>query len=222
MAAPIANKIILPLDSGNTGKNVRTQTRVVGADTVHEHFFIPISGRSKLGIYHANPGPLTPPIAVQNGGTTGMFWLYNPLGSTIKMSMRRWQTMYNFAALAVDLVPGDFRLNLFTFTGVGAGTQVTPAKHDSVDASPVGQLRLASTGLVITVGALVRSESGPILPLATGSGVVCGSQATPPWDPDEDGQLVLRAGEGVVFWSALGLTTANRRIMANLSWEEFE
>ena len=58
MAAPIANKIILPDDSGNTGKKVRTQTRVVGADTVHEHFFV--QGRRAEGrlvgyVGHYNP-----------------------------------------------------------------------------------------------------------------------------------------------------------------------
>lgn len=67
MAAPIADKIILPLDTGNTGKNNRTQTRVIGADTVHEHFVVSVSQRSIVGGYKANAGVLTVPAAVHTG-----------------------------------------------------------------------------------------------------------------------------------------------------------
>ena len=59
MAAPIAAFAQLPTDSGNTGKKMRTQTRVIGADTVHEHFFIESSTRDMLGSYVAHSGVFT-------------------------------------------------------------------------------------------------------------------------------------------------------------------
>jgi hypothetical protein len=37
MAAPIAAYVQLPADTANTGKKNRTQTKVAGSDTVHQH-----------------------------------------------------------------------------------------------------------------------------------------------------------------------------------------
>src|SRR6266545_1371349 len=99
MAAPIASFIQLPVDTGNTGKKVRTQTRVVGADTVHEHFFVPISARGVTVGYKASTGTLTVPAAVHNGTTTGFAWLYNVVGSTIKMALKRISWNSQFIAL---------------------------------------------------------------------------------------------------------------------------
>ena len=113
MAAPIADKIILPLDTGNTGKKKRTQTRVVGADTVHEDFVIPISDRKVTGSYKASSGTLTVPTAVHNGTTTGFLWLCNPVGSTIKMAAKRIMLilssmrLYMGTLLVMDLLHGS-------------------------------------------------------------------------------------------------------------------
>lgn len=222
MAAPVPAYVQLPTDAGNVGKKVRTQTRNVGADTVHEHYFIPISARSYLGIYWAVLSAQTPPQTAQTGVASGNWWLYNPIGSTPKMSVRRWSRSWQFGTLAVDIVPGQFRISLFTFTGTGSGTAVAFGKHDSTDATAVGNLRTASTGLTITLGNPVWEEQGPILPLATGSGVVCGPFQGLERDPDEVAEIILRAGEGLVDWSAQTLTTANRRQTTNLGWSEFE
>lgn len=223
MAAPVAAFIQLPTDSGNTGKKVRTQTRVVGADTVHEHFFIPISSRSIVGNYWASVGAFTPPAAAQNGTTTGAWWLFNPVGSAVKGAVKRFSSILNFNAVAVDLVPGQFRMSLFTFTGTASGAQITPGKTDSTAAAPVLNLRTASTGLTVTLGATIYEEAGPIFPLATGSGIACGPYVGIERNPGEEwNEIILRAGEGIVEWSAQALTTANRRQTSNLGWEEFE
>jgi hypothetical protein len=223
MAAPIAAFIQTPDDSGNTGKKVRTQTQVVGADTVHEHYFVLSSYRRYVGFYSGVVPSYTPPIAAQNGTSTGAFWLFNPVGNANKGAVRRWSSTINFNALAVDLIPGQFRISLFTFTGTASGAQVTLGKNDSAFAAPTINLRTASTGLTVTLGATMWEEQGPILPLATGSGVVCGPYTGIERDPDmEQAEIVLRAGEGLVEWSALGLTTANRRMTTNLGIAEFE
>jgi hypothetical protein len=222
MAAPIAGKVILPLDTGNTGKNVRTQTRVVGADTVHEHFFIPITARSVLGGYKASSGTLTVPAAIQNGGTTGFAWLCNPVGSAVKMAVRRISWNVQLIALAVDLLGGEFRMSLATFTGVASGTLVAPAKRDSTDAAAVGGLRLASTGMTMTVGAAIYGHQYPTMDLVTG-GAGHWNPTINEWSPDtEDGEIILRAGEAIAFWHAIAVTAANRRLFVNIGWEEFE
>jgi hypothetical protein len=225
MAAPVASKIILPGDAGNVGKNVRTQTRVVGADTVHEHFFIQESRRSRLGIYFAASGTLTIPIAAQNGGTTGLFWLYNPVGSAIKIAVRRIASQIQFAlTTAVDVSVPRLALSLFTFTGTGSGAQITPAKRATADAAPVGQLRTASTGLTVAVGAMIKSDFPLIMPTAT-SATIQGTTVPAianDWDPPEEEQPILLAGEGLVCWAADASTTANRRLSTDLIWEEYE
>jgi len=225
MAAPVASKIILPVDTGNSGPKVRTQTRVVGADTVHEHFFIPETRRSRLGIYYAASGTLTIPTSAQNGTTTGLFWIYNPVGSSVKMAIRRFATQIQFAVTsAIDVSIPRLAFSLFTFTGTGSGAQVTPAKRSSGDASPVGNLRTASTGLTVTLGAMIKSDFPGIN--ATASSTTVQSNFLPAisndWDPPEEEQPVLLAGEGIVCWAADASTTSNRRTSTDLIWEEYE
>lgn len=222
MAAPIAGFIQLPDDSGNTGKKNRTQTRVVGANTVHEHFVVPVSARDYVGVYWGSIGNQTIPIAAQNGTTSGNWWLFNPIGSTVKSVLRRFSSTMNFAALAVDLVPGQFRMSLFTYTGTPSGAALTMAKSDSTFPTPQTSWRTASTGMTVTLGAVLYEEQGPILPLATGSGVVCGPYVGIERNPDiDEAEIVLRPGEGVVDWSALALTTANRRGTTNIGVAEY-
>lgn len=222
MAAPVADKIILPLDTGNTGKKVRTQSRVIGADTVHEHFFIPTSKRNLLGSYKGNAGVLTVPAAVHNGTTTGFWWLINPVGSARLTALRRIYTLLNFTALAVDLLVGELRLTRITFTGTGSAGLVTPAKRDSTDATNVGELRTASTGLSVSLVATIYSQMYPTMDLATGGAGHWPAQMDW-WDQnEEDEQVVLRAGEGVVCWHAAAVTAGNRRLINNLAWDEYE
>lgn len=225
MAAPIADKIILPTDTGNTGKKVRSQTRVVGADTVHEHFFIPESRRARTGLYYATSGVIAYPSSAHNGTSTGYAWLYNPVGSAVKMAIRRIAMQSQFLVLtAVDVSLPRQAVSLFTFTGTGSGAQITPAKRDSTDAAAVGNLRTAVTGLTVTVGAMLKCDFPPIN--ATASSATVQANFVPAtsndWDPPEEEQPVLRAGEGLLFWSADASTTTNRRFSVDLAWEEYE
>jgi hypothetical protein len=225
MAAPVASKVILPLDTGNTGKLIRTQTRVVGADTVHEHFFIPISKDSKVGLYRAHSGILTIPTAAHNGTTTGHLWFMNPVGNTIKARLRRLRETGQVISGAIDLTAPRQLFNLFTFTGVASGAIITPGKRDSTDAAATCTLRTASTGITPTLGATFRHTGVPSINATLSSATIQVNlmpSIYPPWDPDEEECLVLRAGEGVVLWSADASTTANRRLFSDWAWEEFE
>lgn len=225
MAAPVADKVILPLDTGNTGKKVRTQTRTVGADSVHEHFFIPTSKDSKTGLYRAHSGILTIPTAAHNGTTTGHLWLFNPIGSTIKTRLRRLREVMQVISGAIDLTAPRSLYSLFTYTGTPSGATITPAKRDSTDAAPQTSLRTASTGMTCTLGASVRGALVPSINATLASATIQVNLMPcifPPWDPDEEECVVLRAGEGIVLWAADASTTANRRLFVDLAWEEFE
>jgi hypothetical protein len=225
MAAPIADKITLPLDTGNTGKKKRTQTRVIGADTVHEDFVILTSKDSKVGLYRAHSGILTIPTAVHNGTTTGHLWLFNPVGNTIKGRVRRLRETGQTIAGAIDLSAPRCLYSLFTFTGTPSGAIITPGKRDSTDAAATMTLRTASTGATVTLGAAIRHTGVPSIIATLASATVqvdLPPSIYPPWDPDEEECIVLRAGEGLVLWSADASTTANRRLFADLAWEEFE
>lgn len=222
MAAPVADKIILPLDTGNTGKKKRTQTRVVGADTVHEDFVIVQDPRNVIGTYKASSGLLTVPAAVHNGTTTGFLWVYNPIGATTKMQVSRLMYDMQFVALAVDLLGGELRANMFTFTGTGSGAQITPAKRLSTDAAPQGNVRTASTGLTCTLGAAIVGVQYQTMDLATGGGNVNNPHRVEIKPANEHEETVLLPGEGIVFWHAGAVTAANRRLVINTLWDEFE
>lgn len=222
MAAPVASKIILPSDTGNAGKNVRTQTRVVGADTVHEHFFIPETRRSRLGIYYATSNTLTIPTTAHNGTTSAFFWFINPIASGRNIALRRWIAQIQFVLLtAVDMTAPREALSLCTFTGTASGATIAPAKRLSTDPAPVGSIRTASTGLTVTLGAMIKSDFPPVNASATSAATVTPSTAND-WDPPEEEQPVLLPGEGMVCWSADLSTTANRRLSVDWIWEEFE
>ncbi len=122
----------------------------------------------------------------------------------------------------MDLLSGEMRVNLFTFTGTGSGAQITPAKRDSTDAAPVGNARTASTGLTCTLGACILSRMYQTMDLVTG-GAGHFNPYTTEWNPGaEDEEIVLRPGEGIVFWHATAVTAANRRLTINATWEEIE
>lgn len=222
MAAPVADKIVLPLDTGNTGKKKRTQTRVVGADTVHEDFVVVQDARSVLGVYTASTGVLTVPAAVQNGTTTGFAWLYNPVGSAVKMQVSRAIYDMQFVALAVDLLGGELRCSRFTFTGVNSGTLVTPCKRASSDAANVGQFATSWATAVATLGATRIGVQYQMMDLATGGGNVNNPHRAVLNPVNEHEEPILLPGEGLVFWHAVAVTAANRRVIINLSWDEFE
>jgi hypothetical protein len=222
MVSPVADMIQLPLDTGNTGKKKRTQTRVVGANTVHEDFVIVQDPRSVLGAYKCSSGSLTVPAAVHNGTTTGFIWLYNPLGSAVWMQVSRINYNMQFVALAVDLLGGELEASLFTFTGAGSGALRTPSKMKSDHPVAQGQMRTASTGLTCTLGAEFESVQYPTMDLVTG-----GAGHWNPYNVEikpatEHEELVLKPGEGLVIWHGGAVTTANRRLFVTAAWDEFE
>lgn len=222
MAAKTDQVIILPLDTGNTGKKVRTKESVVGANTVEEYFFIPSTERDVTGHYKFSLPAQAIPTAAQNGTTTGLMFLTNPLASNIKIAIDRMTFKHNFSTtLAVDLIAPLINVNRISFTGTLSAATTTSAKRKTADATAQGLLSIASTGLAITNVAALFGFIGMTMDLVTGGGGHWSAQ-TDEWNPDfESNEVILLPGEGIVAWSTLAVTTANRKIIINGAWEEF-
>ena len=222
MAAKTDQVIILPTDSGNTGKKIRTKESVIGANTVEEYFFIPSSERSVTGQYKFVIPAQAIPTAAHTATTTGFFYLINPLASTIKIAVDRISFKHNFSTtLAVDLIAPLIHVSRISFTGTLSAATTTPAKRATADAAAQGLISIAMTGLTVTNVANVYGLIGQTMDLVTGGAGHWIAQSDE-WNPqDEDDELILAAGEGIVIWSTLAVTTANRKLMINGAWFEY-
>jgi hypothetical protein len=222
MAAKTDQVIILPLDTGNTGKKLRVKESVVGANTVEEYYFIPSSERSTTGNYKFSSGAQAIPIAVHTGTSTGFLYLINPTASTVSISLDRTTLKQNFSTtLAVDLIAPIIQINRITFTGTLSAATIAAAKRKTADAAPQGLMSLAMTGLTVTLGAVVYVFIGQTMDLVTG-GAGHWSAQSDEWNPQsDDDEIVLAPGEGLVWWSSLAVTTANRKLIINGAWKEW-
>ena len=227
MAAPVSTFIQLPTDSGNTGKKVRTQSRVVGADTVHEHHFVPISSRKIDGIYYASSGVMATVAAADNGTTAARLgWLEMPVGGSKRGRLRQVEATHVLgAAVAADLSAmfTPIAIARFTFTGAASGALITPARRNPNDAANVANLRTASTGMTVTLGALAR-RCGlvPFVDFATAAGWISVSPYSNDYDPThEDDYLDFGPGEGLVFYQVDAGNTSWRSTVA-LAWDEYD
>ena len=227
MAAPIAGFVQLPTDAGNTGKKVRTQTRVVGADTVHEHHFVPISVRKIDGLYNAVSGVLATVAAADNGTTAARLgWLEMPVGGTKRGRLRRFCLEWALgAAVGADatVMFTPITVSRFTFTGTASGALITPAKRNPSDAANSANLRTASTGMTVTLGALaVRGSLVPFVDFATAAGWAPTATGDFVWTPNhEDEFLDFGPGEGLVFYQA-DAGNVTWRSVTNIAWDEYD
>ena len=222
MAAKAEQIITLPNDSGNTGKKLRVKESVVGTNTVEEYFFIQSTERSETGRYKFSVPAIAIPTAAHVGTTTGFVWIWNPLASTVKMAVDRISLSHGFSTtLAVDLIAPMLRISRFSATGTLSGATVTPIKRNSNDAAAQGLIATASTGLTVTLVGTLIEYLGQTMDIVTGGAGHWNAQKDE-WMPNEEAdELVLAPGEGAVIWSTFAVTTANRKLIANGSWKEF-
>lgn len=222
MAAPVASFIRTPDDSGNTGKKVRSQTRVIGADTVHEHFVVPVRQAELLGVYRLALAQQTVQASAQNGTSTGFLWAHVP--SAISNKWARIRRLYcssqHSTALATPTAPRVV-LTRFTFTGTASGASVTAGKVESGYPTPIFDLRTASTGLTVTLVAAMCA--------AGLAGAITAVGAYHPVDMDlinteaEDGFLVAKPGEGfVLYQDVAGTASDTRKLNPVIAWDEVD
>lgn len=224
MAAPIeTSHSLAALASGEGGNRSRMQERMVGGTEVAMPYVIPVSPYSVLGGYDFVSPVLTVPIVVQDAIATGFLWLINPLGSVVKMAIKRLSYKVNFNALAVDLLPGELRASRVTFTGAASAGLVASAKRDSDFPAAVCSARTLPTGLTaLAVVASHHSNLYPTMDLITGGAGHWNQQLAEWVARTEDDAIVLRPGHGLAIWHAAAVTTANRRLIIDGTWDERE
>lgn len=214
------------LDGGRASAAVPT---AVAADGQAVAMWLNRNGRVRVatdrpnltGVYLVSTGNSTVTAAADGASSAGggRFWIINPVGSAVIVSLRAIDWQVNSAGTAlIALTAPIFTLERFTFTGTASGAQLTACKRDSNDAAEVGAVRTAATGMTITSG-------------ATGYGFVVPAQVTATvqyspvfqrYAPAEDERIVLRAGEGlVVRQSTAGTALDVRAIQLDFTLEEF-
>ena len=218
MAAPIADKIQLPSDAGNTGKKVRTLTRVIGADTVHEHFYVESYPRDIRCVSYLHSGALTV-LAAAHAATAGFFWVLNPVGSGINGIVRRMKFSAGPVTALVAPTAPRILAERMTFTGTPSGATVALAARDSAETAPVLTVRSASTGITPVAGNPIRGIIVPAIMSAVGTGV----PADIVWEAiDNESELILRPGEGIVVRQAdAGTTSDTRRCIVDMTLLEY-
>jgi hypothetical protein len=210
----------------STGARMQTTTKTVNAQTVHRQVVSNASQRTRVGFYRVHTGVFLVQAAA-HAATVGFWWLINPVGSTVAVSVKKVSfASQHGTALATPTSP-RITLERVTFTGTASGAVVTPAKRVrtsvaglTAEATNVASLRTASTGLTLTAGEVYKA----FLPVfAVTATVATGPAGTDDYDPSlEDDELVLAAGEGIVCRQPdAGTTSDTRRCVFNVTWEEF-
>lgn len=179
--------------------------------------YVTDSLRLKQAVGIAHSGRLTVGAAA-DAATAGRFWLINPVGSAVLIEVRRVE--FSSAPIAATAFPSSPRVTVerVTFTGTPTGAVITPVVRDTTETALVGSVRTASTGLVLTAGALAYGFT--VAPILTAVGAAV--PALQEWEPAENGRIVLRAGQGIVVRQADAGTTADTRsFQVNFAWAEY-
>lgn len=224
-AATAANQTTLQtaIDSINT----KTPTLVSGRQPVDGSGVTqPVSGtvtsldedrQVLLGTYYYSSSAFTVQAAA-DAATVGRMWIINPVASGVTLRIKS----INFSsqlgtALAATSSP-RITVERTTFTGTASGTTIAPAKRKTADATNIGSVRTASTGLTLSAGNAVRS----FLPVASATAVGYTPASTDTFKPDVNDRIELAPGEGLIFRQADAGTTADtRRYTFDLTVEEF-
>lgn len=224
MAAPVADKIILPLDTGNTGKKVRTQTRVIGADTVHEHFFVEERKARVLGIHRfALVTAYTVLQTAQNGTTAGILFFHMGSGVAGKAArLRRLSIMTaHNTALATPTGP---RVRAVRYTSAGAlsGAAIAPTLVDTTMIAAAAILSAANTGnTVVHVAGFAAAYVAGALTAVGAYDPTYKDMIDPASDEDE--WPVFRPGEGFVLYQDVnGTASDTRQVTVQGLWDEID
>lgn len=221
MAAPIESYIQLPTDSGNTGKKVRAQSRVVGSNTVYSHFYSPITPVNVRGSYHYSPQQTLVAATAANGTTSALFWLQNPIDSTVAARIRKITANVCTYGTVDAVSTARFSWTRFTHNGGWSGNIVSVLRRKSTD--PVNQcdIRSASTGTTVSLGATMWNTIVPGQDITSGGASNGNSYQF--WQAfNEDDYVELVQGEGLVLYQADNCTASVFSITFSINWDEYE
>lgn len=230
MASPIASKIILPSDTGNTGKNVRTQTRVVGADTVHEHFFVKTDRAGQFfrlcqfGAIYAGFAAGT----ATAGHIYALRWASSTHAMRISSIRVKRQIIVGFTA-AQEVATALYRLTGYTasHTGGTAATLTSPnCKLDTSGSDTLLTQSMITSGSALTAGTHTLDAQ----PFAADSRAELAAAATVQknavenmveWHTDRKRPLVLRQNQGFIVRNEILMGAGGTiRPIVEVDWEE--
>lgn len=229
MAAPVASFVQLPSDASNTGKQNRTQTKVVGSNTVHEHFLVPSPAYTHTGRYiSCSTVAQSVSSVAQVPSTAGHYYLHNSTANTAVGILRNVELTYSVdptTAVSVTQGPCHFMLQKYTFNTAHSGTTVNIVATQTSSTTPKLNMRQVPTGATIT---LVGPIGGTLFPaILTTAGTYGGQLAVygaHSHEPYNRGFSVeIGPGEGVVLHQlTTGSTTDSRRFTAKFVWDEID
>lgn len=222
MAGPVAASIILPDDSGNTGKKVRSQTKTVGGNSVHEHFFVPGRQAVLLGVYSLAMAQQTVLQTANDGTSTGLLWFHVPTAITNKKArIRKLLINSQHSTAFAGITAPRIVASRFTFTGTASGASVTPVKVDTAWATAVADLRTAVTGLTVALVGLMGAAA--LVGALTAVGAYEPSGIDLIDSVSEDAWWVFAPGEGLVLWQdTAGTASDTRKINITIAWDEVD
>src|SRR5512139_324541 len=222
MAAPVASYVQLPTDTSNTGKKNRTHTKVVGTDTVHEHFVVPTYQYTRIGRYTAaSTATQNLSTAAQTGTGSGFYWLHMSTGSTATGILRQIDVAWSQSSTAVAAVSAPIiSFQKFTYNTAFSGTTLNQVSYVTSSGGAQANIRSTSSGATITLVGQVAAF--PVPAIATTVGAYGGyatiyNQA----GMNRDDCVEFGPGEGIVcFQLSSGAATDTRQITCRFVWDE--
>lgn len=199
--------------SGAGVAEVRARERTVGGNTVAEQYVIPIRERvvSYVGIYSS---AVVSGLAAAPATTAANFYLTNNPGSGVLVAVRRAEAEQLLTAASVTVT--RFGIEKFTTTTSATAAEATFVARDTTEAhSPSVKLTTASTGLTIANNVPAFAWLAPTM--VTSGAMV---PVTNEWEPSDDGMVILRAGQGILF-RQLDAGATTQRVQVDMAWEEF-
>lgn len=144
--------------------------------------------------------------------TESFYWFLNKTGSGKLFRIKRIVTQTQLGSVLATPTSPRLIYSLMTFVGTPTGTSGTIAKHDSLYPTPNVDIRIVITGLTNTYGATIFH----LFPIANNTAVGSSPTSASEYDIDlEDFQIIIREGEGIVFWQPdNGTASDTRRIIS--------
>jgi hypothetical protein len=226
MAAPVASYVQLPADTANTGKKNRTQTKVVGSDTVHEHHIVPSAGYTHTGRYFSvSSAAQTVSSAAQVPSTAGFYYLHNSTANTAVGILRSVEISYGTTGTAQPAFSSPlFQLQKYVFGTAHSGTTLNIVSAQTSSTTPKLNMRSAPTGpSTFTVVGPIGSKAMPALMSSVASFGGTMSLYEAPEHYNRGYAVEIAPGEGVVLHQlSTGLAADSRVFTATFVWDEID
>lgn len=225
MTAPVASYVQLPSDASNSGKKNRTQTKVVGTDTVHEHFVVPTQGYTRMARYFASSTANHAVVASsQTATTSGSLFLHMSTAATAVGVLRHVGISWSQSGTAViSQTAPIISVTKYTFNTAHSGTTLNIVPTQTSSSAPAANLRSAPTGATVTpVGQIASFAIPAVISTAApygGTGII--------YEPHElynrGSAVEFGPGEGIAIFQPTAGTGSDTRVFnIRLVWDEID